>query len=73
MIMTLEQMRARLSVLLDMRFQGVRSTTFEGRSVTYGSDAELSAAIRDLENRIQVEESGAKRSRVRRVFAVKDL
>ena len=71
--MTLEQMRARLSVLLDMRFQGVRSTTFEGRSVTYGSDAELSAAIRDLENRIAVLERGAKRSRVRRVYAVKDL
>jgi hypothetical protein len=72
--MTLEQMRARLTVLLDMRFQGVRSTTFEGRSVTYGSDAELSAAIRDLENRIEIEQrGGAKRSRVRRVFAVKDL
>lgn len=71
--MTLEQMQARLTALLDMRFRGVRSTTFEGRSVTYGSDAELSAAIRDLENRIETMQRGAKRSRVRRVYAVKDL
>lgn len=70
--MTVEQMRARLAALLDMRFRGVRSMAYEGKTVSYGSDAELAAAIADLERRIELAETG-RRSRVRRVHAVKDL
>lgn len=70
--MTLEQMRARLSALLDMRFRGVRSMSYEGKTFSYATDSELQAAIADLERRIEIAETG-KRSRVRRVYAVKDL
>lgn len=71
--MTLAEMEARLSGLLDMRFRGVRSTNVDGVSVSYGSDAELAAAITDLERRIEALKLGAKRGRVRRVYATKDL
>lgn len=66
-------MQARLRTLQDMRYRGVRSSTYEGQSVTYGSDAELASAIRDLEGRIAVADSTTRRRRVRRVYAVKDL
>lgn len=71
--MTLEQMRARLAALLDMRFRGVRATTFEGGSISYSSDSELAAAITDLERRIAAADGEGRRSRVRRPYAVKDL
>lgn len=71
--MTLEQMQARLTALMDMRFRGVRSTSFEGKSVSYGSDVELANAIRDLERRIQAASADGRHSRVRRPYAVKDL
>jgi len=71
--MTLEQMQARLDALLDMRFRGVRSTSYEGKTVSYASDAELASAIRDLESRVAAASADGRRSRVRRVYAVKDL
>ena len=50
--MTLSDMQAQLDALLAARFRGVRSTNYDGKSVTYGSDAEMARAIADLEARI---------------------
>ncbi len=38
--------------LLKARFAGVRTVEYEGRRVTYASDAEMAAALADLERRI---------------------
>ena len=73
MLMTLVEMQALLSALLAMRFGGVRSITYDGRQITYGSDAELVMAIFDLERRIAATETTRTRSRVSRPFASKDL
>lgn len=72
MSLTLEQMNARLAGLLDMRFRGVRETVIDGRKVSYASDSELAAAIRDLERRLARAE-GRKARRVLHPYAVKDL
>jgi hypothetical protein len=71
--MTLEEMQALLSALLGMRFGGVRSITYDGRQISYASDAELASAIQDLERRIAAADSTRSRSRVSRPFASKDL
>lgn len=71
--MTLIEMQALLAALLGMRFGGVRSITYDGRQITYGSDAELGAAIADLERRIAGSDPTVTRSRVSRPFASKDL
>jgi len=71
--MTLAEMQALLAALLGMRFGGVRSITYDGRQITYGSDAELSNAISDLERRIAASDPTVTRSRVFRPYAVKDL
>ena len=70
--MTLAEMQALLSALLGMRFGGVRSITYDGRQISYGSDAELATAIFDLERRIAADTS-VSRSRVSRPLASKDL
>lgn len=72
MALSLEQLQARLDALLDMRFRGVRETMIDGRRVSYATDAELAAAIRDLEKRI-ARADGRKARRVLRAHAVKDL
>lgn len=66
-------MQALLSALLAMRFSGVRSITYDGRQISYASDAELAAAIQDLERRIAAADTTRSRSRVSRPFASKDL
>ena len=71
--MTLVEMQALLAALLGMRFGGVRSISYDGRQITYGSDAELATAIFDLERRIAAADTTAARSRVSRPFAGKDL
>ena len=71
--MTLEEMQAFLSALLGMRFAGVRSVTYDGRQISYASDAELAAAIQDLERRIAAVDTTRTRSRVSRPFASKNL
>lgn len=70
--MTLEEMQALLSALLGMRFAGVRSVTYDGRQIRLYSDAELAAAIQDLERRIAAADTTRSRSRVSRPFASKD-
>jgi hypothetical protein len=41
-----------LTALQDARYAGVRAVSYDGKTLTYGSDAELAAAIADLETRI---------------------
>jgi hypothetical protein len=50
--MDLDRMRVLLTALQEARYAGLRSVSYDGKTVTYGSDAELAAAIRDLEIRI---------------------
>jgi len=69
--MTLDDLKARHSVLLAARYSGTRSVSYDGKTVNYGTDAELAAAISDAERRIAKLERGA--GRVLRPFVVKDL
>jgi len=69
--MTLNELKLRHSALLGARYSGTRSLSYDGKTVTYGTDAELAAAIGDVERRIAKLERGA--GRVLRPFAVKDL
>ena len=69
--MTLDQLKSRHSALLAARYSGTRSASYDGKTVNYGSDAELAAAIGDIERRIAKLERGA--GRVLRPYAVKDL
>jgi hypothetical protein len=70
--MTLDELKLCHSVLLAARYSGTRSVSYDGKTVNYGTDAELAAAIRDAERRIAKLERGAP-GRVLRPFAVKDL
>jgi len=45
----LEAMR---EALLAARFAGVRTVEYEGRRITYATDAEMAAALADLDRRI---------------------
>ncbi|WP_323032970.1 phage head-tail joining protein [Paracoccus sp. (in: a-proteobacteria)] len=69
--MTLDQLKSRHSALLAARYSGTRSVSYDGKTVNYGSDAELAAAIGDIERRIAKLERGG--GRVLRPYAVKDL
>lgn len=69
--MTLDDLKLRHSALLAARYSGTRSVSYDGKTITYGSDAELAAAIGDIERRIAKLERGA--GRILRPYAVKDL
>jgi len=69
--MTLDDLKSRHSALLAARYSGTRSVSYDGKTVTYGSDAELAAAVGDIERRIAKLERGA--GRILRPYAVKDL
>jgi hypothetical protein len=69
--MTLDELKLRHSTLLAARYSGTRSVSYDGKTVNYGTDAELAAAISDAERRIAKLERGA--VRVLRLHAVKDL
>ncbi len=62
-LMDLERMQALLTALQEARFAGLRSVSYDGKTVTYGSDAELAAAIRDLEGRIATASATPRRRR----------
>jgi hypothetical protein len=70
-LMTLDDLKSRHSALLAARYSGTRSVSYDGKTVTYGSDAELAAAIGDIERRIAKLQRGA--GRILRPYAVKDL
>lgn len=61
--MYLERMQALLTALQEARFAGLRSVSYDGKTVTYGSDAELAAAIRDLEGLIAAASATPRRRR----------
>ncbi len=69
--MTLDELKTHHRALLAARYSGTRSVSYDGKSVTYGSDAELAAAIADLERRIAQFDRRARR--VMRPYGVKDL
>ena len=69
--MTLDELKSRHSALLGARYSGTRSVSYDGKTITYGTDAELAAAIGDIERRIATIERGA--GRILRSYAVKDL
>ena len=56
-------MRALLTALQEARFSGLRSVSYDGKTLTYGSDTELAAAISDLEARIARASGTARRRR----------
>jgi hypothetical protein len=57
--MDLDRMQALLTTLQEARFAGLRSVSYDGKTVTYGSDA----AIRDLEGRIASVSAAPRRRR----------
>jgi hypothetical protein len=69
---TIEQMTARREALLEARWRGVRTVEIEGRRITYATDAEMAAAVADLERRIADASAGARR-RIVRTAASKGL
>jgi len=69
--MTLDDLKSHHGALLPARYSGTRSVSYDGKSINYGTDAELAAAISDVERRIAKLERGA--GRVLRPYAVKDL
>ncbi len=70
--MTEAEMTAQRDALLAARWRGVRTVEFEGRRVTYATDAEMAAAISDLERRIDGARAGGRR-RIVRTTASKGL
>ena len=70
--MTLDEMIGRRDGLLAARFRGVRSVDVDGRRISYATDAEMAAAISDLERRIADTQTGARR-RIVRTAASKGL
>ncbi len=62
--MTLEEMTVQRDALLAARFRGVRTVEIDGRRVTYATDAEMAAAITDLERRIAAAGEGGRRRRI---------
>jgi len=71
--MDLERMRALLAALQEARYAGVRSVSYDGKSINYGSDAELANAIADLETRIATVTTGTPRRRRWGTVATKGL
>ena len=69
--MTLDDLKSRHSALLAARYNGTRSVSYDGKTVNYGTDAELAAAISDIERRVAKLERGA--GRIMRPYVVKDL
>lgn len=61
--MDIDRMRTLLTALQEARYAGVRSVSYDGRTVTYGSDAEMATAITDLEARIAIASGTGRRRR----------
>jgi hypothetical protein len=52
------QLEAWRDALLKARYAGLRNVEYEGRRITYATDAEMAAALADLERRIAAAKSG---------------
>lgn len=66
------ELEALRDALLRARGRGVRVTMYDGKRVEYGSDADMAAAIADLERRI-ARASGAGQPRVVRFSTSKGV
>jgi hypothetical protein len=62
--MTLEELTAQRDALLAARYAGVRTVELDGRRVTYAKDAEMVAAIADIERRIAAASDEGRRRRI---------
>lgn len=62
--MTSEDLIAQRDALLAARYRGLRTVEIENRRITYASDAEMAAAITDLERRITAAQQGGRRRRI---------
>jgi hypothetical protein len=62
--MTIEEMTAQRDALLAARFRGIRTVEIDGRRITYATDAEMAAAIADLERRMTVASTDGRRRRI---------
>jgi hypothetical protein len=62
--MTLEEMTTQRDALLAARYRGLRTVEIEGKRVTYATDAEMAAAITDLERRIAAGSDDGRRRRI---------
>jgi hypothetical protein len=61
---TTQELIAQREALLAARFRGVRTVEIEGKRVTYATDAEMAAALTDLERRIATATEGGRRRRI---------
>jgi hypothetical protein len=62
--MTLEELTAQRDALLTARYRSLRTVEIDGRRITYASDAEMAAAITDLERRITAIQEGGRKRRI---------
>ena len=62
--MTLEELSTQREALLAARYRGVRTVEYDGKRITYTSDAEMAAALADLEKRIAAAGTGTPRRRI---------
>lgn len=62
--MTPEELTAQRDALLAARFRGVRTIEIEGRRITYATDAEMAAAVTDLERRIAAAQENGRCRRI---------
>jgi hypothetical protein len=62
--MTFDELNVQRDALLAARYRGVRTVESEGRRVTYATDAEMTAALTDLERRIAAAGEGGRRRRI---------
>lgn len=62
--MTLEQLITQRDALLASRYRGLRTVEIDGRRVTYATDAEMAAAITDLDRRIAAAQEGGRKRRI---------
>lgn len=54
----LAQLEAWRDALLKARYAGLRNVEYDGRRVSYATDAEMATALADLERRISAAQSG---------------
>ncbi len=62
--MTLDDLVTQRDALLAARYRGVRAVEVDGRRITYATDAEMAAALADLEKRIAAAGTGTPRRRI---------
>ena len=57
-MVSISELMAFRDALLKARYSGTKTVEYEGRRVSYATDAEMAAALADIERRINGEETG---------------